>query len=256
MVAAMARNALSFGRLPRMVQAITKLLSLTTVLIIGIVLVLYYREHTATERQTAELENENRQLTQVVDRLTDEHRVADMLVTGQTVVNGIPQTTLLFEEYAKNRSTLPPKIFTIQGDQVHVDAMVIKFDRDFVKQNDPLRGHSIALFTKIYGNHQSPDQGSVIDTPGKIPGYYQGIDPRVGQFELGLWNDFWKLARDADYRSKMGVRVSNGQSVWWPCEMNQLYTLTIESDGGLNVTFEPIKGIFQEALKQKAGSGL
>jgi hypothetical protein len=237
-----------------MFHAITKLLSLATVLTIGIVLILFYRDHTAVERQTAELVDENRALAQVVDRLTDERRVAEMLVTNQAVVNGIPQTTLLFVEYARDHSTLPPKIFTIQGNQVHLDAMVIKFEHDFVKKDDPLRGHSIALFTKIYGNHQSPDQGSIIDTPGQIPGYYQGTDPRVSQFELGLWNDFWKLAKDADYRAKMGVRVSNGQSVWWPCEPNELYTITIESDGGLNVTFEPVKGIYREALKQKTGA--
>ena len=236
-----------------MVQAITKLLSLATVLTIGVVLILFYRDHTAVERRTAELLDENRALAQVVDRLTDERRVAEMLVTNQTVINGIPQTTLLFVEYAKDHSALPPKVFTIQGNQVHLDAMVIKFERDFVKKNDPLRGHSIALFTKIYGNHQSPDQGSIIDLPGQIPNYYQGTDPRVSQFELGLWNDFWKLAKDSDYRAKMGVRVSNGQSVWWPCEPNQLYTITIESDGGLNVTFEPVKGIYREAMKQKTG---
>ena len=111
------------------------------------------------------------------------------------MVNGIPQTTLLFVEYSRNKTTLPPKSFTIQGNQVHLDAMVIKFDRDFVKQNDPLRGHSIALFTKLFGNHQSPDNGSTIDTPGQIPNYYQGIDPRVSQFESDLWKNFWQLTK-------------------------------------------------------------
>lgn len=239
-----------------MFQAITKLISLATVVTIGVVLILFYRDHSAVERKTAELMDQNRALELVVDRLTDERRVAEMLVTKQTVVNGIPQTTLLFEEYGKNRSALPPKLFTILGNQVHVDAMVIKFERDFVKKNDPLRGHSLALFTRIYGNHQSPDDGFMIDAPGQIPNYYQGADPRVSSFELDLWNNFWKLAREPDYRQKMGVRVSNGQSVWWPCDPDQLYTLTIEADGGLNVSTQPIQGIYREALKQKAGSGL
>jgi hypothetical protein len=236
-----------------MFRAITKLLSLATVLTIGIIVIFLYREHTAAERATAALNDENLQLRMVVDRLTDEHRVAQMLVINQKIVNGQPQTTLLFAEDARNHTTLPPKRFTILGNQVHLDAMVIKFEHDFVKQNDPLRGHSIALFTRIYGNQQSPDQGSTIDTPGKIPGYYQGTDPRVSTFETALWNNFWKLADDESYRKQMGVRVSNGQSVWWPCEPDRLYTITIESDGGLNVTFEPVKGIFREVLKEKAG---
>lgn len=237
-----------------MFRAISKLLSLATVLTIGIVVILLYREHSAVERKEAELTDENQQLIQVVDRLTDERRVAEMLVTDQKVINGQPQTTLLFVEYARNRSTLPPKRFTIQGNQVHLDAMVIKFEHDFVKQNDPLRGRSLALFTRIYGEKQSPDQGSLIDVPGQIPGYYQGTDPRVGAFELKLWNDFWKLAKDPVYRQQMGVRVSNGEGLWWPCDPDQLYTITIESDGGLNVTSEPVKGIYREALKQKSAA--
>ena len=34
--------------------------------------------------------------------------------------------------------------------------MVIKFEPELVAANDPLRGHSIVLFTKIYGDRQSP----------------------------------------------------------------------------------------------------
>lgn len=223
------------------------------VLTIGVVAIVLYREHTAVERKAAALENENVQLNLVVNRLTDERRVAEMLVTGQKLVNGVPQTTLLFMEYSRNGSTLPPKTFTIQGDQVHLDAMVIKFEHDFVKTNDPLRGHSLALFTRVFGNLQSPDQGAMIDVPGQIPDYYQGTDPRVGAFETGLWNNFWKLAKDKAYRQQMGVRVSDGEGKWWPCEPDRLYTITIESAGGLNVTSEPVKGIYQEALRQRAG---
>jgi hypothetical protein len=237
-----------------MLRAITKLVSLAAVLTFGLIGILLYRHHTATDRQMASLENEVVQLNLVVDRLTDERRVAEMLVTGQKTVDGIPQTTLLFVEYSRSGSTLPPKIFTILGDQVHLDAMVIKFEHDFVKQNDPLRGHSIALFTRIFGNRQTPDQGAMIDVPGKIPDYYQGTDPRVGNFENELWANFWKLARDKAYRERMGVRVSDGEGKWWPCDVDRLYTITIESAGGLNVTSEPVKGIYREALRQQAPS--
>jgi len=234
-----------------MLRALTKILSLSTVLTIGVVTILLYRNHTAAERRNDELLDQNRQLQRVVDRLTDESRVAEMLVTDQKTVNGIPQTTLLFEEYARNHSPLPPRIFTIAGNEVHLDAMVIKFDRDFIKQGDGLRGRSIALFTRIYGNHQSPDEGQTIDSPGQIPGYYQGTDPMGGSFETSLWKDSWKLADDEKYRNKMGVRVVNGEGPWWPCDPGKLYTITIEAAGGLNVTFEPVKPIYRQALRQK-----
>jgi hypothetical protein len=234
-----------------MFRALTKLLSLTTVVVFGVLAVLLYRDHTAEQRHTAELEDQNQQLHRVVERLTGESRVAEMLVTDKKEVGGVPTTTLLFVEYSRNHDALPPRIFTIRGNEVHLDAMVIKFDRDFVERNDPLRGHSIALFTRIYGNRQSPDEGSTIDTPGQIPGYYQDIDQHVTKFETDLWTNFWKLAGDEAYRKQMGVRVCNGEGPWWPCETDKLYTISIESSGGLNVTYEPVKPIYREALKRK-----
>jgi hypothetical protein len=104
----------------------------------------------------------------------------------------------------------------------------------------------------VYGNHQSPDEGSVIDTPGQIPGYYQATGQGVGQFETDLWKDFWKLAADEQYRKRTGVRICNGEGPWWPCDLDKLYTITIESAGGLNVTWEPVKAIYREAMRQKA----
>ena len=86
-----------------------------------------------------------------------------------------------------------------------------------------------------------------------MPEYYQGTDPRISKFETELWNNFWKLADDRAYRDEMGVRVSDGEGKWWPCQLDRLYTITIESNGGLNVTFEPMPGIYREALRQKTG---
>jgi hypothetical protein len=39
--------------------------------------------------------------------------------------------------------------------------------------------------------------------------------------------------------------------VWGPFEADKLYTITVESNGGLNITNEPLKGIYREALKQQ-----
>ena len=138
--------------------------------------------------------------------------------------------------------------FTIQGNTAHIDAMVIKFDHDYVAANDALKGHSIALFTKIYGDDQSPAEAAMIDTPGKIPDIYRGADPVVSEFELNLWNDFWKLYEDENYRKSKGVRALGGHGLWGPFQPDKLYTITLESDGGLNMTSEPLKGIYRAAM--------
>jgi len=127
---------------------------------------------------------------------------------------------------------------------------VIKFEHDFVQSEDPLRGHSIALFTRVYGDAESPASAQTIDLPGDIPAIYRGADPRVSQFELDLWTNFWRLFTDDAYRKEKGVRVANGQGVWGPFKQEVLYVITVESDGGVNIRPEPLEGIFREALRR------
>ena len=229
--------------------------------------VLYYRHTHSADFKIAQLEAEKQQLQEqkqqletVVKRLNVENRVAEILVRDQKQVGGVTTTTLLFVEYARDGVTpLPPKVFSIDGNTAHIDAMVIKFDHDFIEQNDPLRGHSIALFRKLYGERQTPDNGFPIDAPGKIPDIYRGPSESAKQseFEQELWQNFWRLADDKEYRKSKGVRVADGEGVWGPFAADKLYKLTLDANGGLNLTNEPLKGIYLEALKhaatQKAG---
>src|SRR5687768_1117943 len=235
-----------------MLRTTAKLLGLFVLVIAGSSGIIAYHNHFAAERKVEQLQEEKKQLQQIVKRLSEEKRVAEVLVTEQATVDGELHTTLIFVEYAKDGSPLPPKSFSFVGKMAHIDAMVIKFDRGFVEENDALRGHSIALFTKIYGDKQSPAEASHIDEPGTIPSVYRGVDPRVSKFEQELWKNFWKLAEDPAFRQQHGVRVANGQGLWGPFEADKIYTITIESDGGLNMTSEPLKGIYREALKRKS----
>src|SRR3954447_15186243 len=190
---------------------------LIVVLIFGGTIALHwYTTHDATQRKLAEAQAQTEKLKEVVQRLTEEKRVAEVIVTDEPIVNGVPPKHLLFVEYARDGASLPPRSFPIQGAMGHIDAMVIKFERHFVSENDPFRGHSIALFTKIYGDHQSPESAQMIDAPGAIPEIYRGLDPRVSTFEQSLWTDFWRLYDDESYRAMKGVRTSSGQGVWGP----------------------------------------
>jgi hypothetical protein len=240
-----------------MLRPLGKIFGLTFLLLVASVGIVYYQHATSTEKKIEKLEDEKRQLEQIVQRITTEKRVADILVSHQErdAATGKLQTTLLFVEYDRKDQPLPARSFTIEGDTAHIDAMVIKFDRDFVAQNDPLRGHSIALFTKLYGEHQNPADGQPIDPPGKIPDIYRGADPQVSEFELSLWSDFWKLYDDENYRKAKGVRVeggATGQSVWGPFKSDRLYTITLESAGGLSMTSSPLRGIYSAALRERA----
>ena len=234
-----------------MLRTATKLAMLTALVVGGALVLLGYRDG-GERAQRLEAERKTEKLRQVVQRLGAERRVADIIVTDQKsdAAGGI-KTTLLFVEYARDGSTLPAKRFTIDGSVGYVDALVIKFDGRFVEENDPLRGRSVALFARVYAENQPPEKGHRIDEPNQIPDVYRGADPFVMEFERELWANFWKLADDETYRKQMGVRVAQGEAVYTQFKPDRLYTLTLESNGGLNITSTPLKGIYREALKRE-----
>lgn len=208
-----------------------------------------YQTHNSVQAALWREQQRTAELRQIVRRLRAERRVADVIVTDQQTVNGTLHTTILFVEYAADGRALPGRRFTIEGNTAHLDALVVKFDGKFVEQNDELRGHSVALFTRIYGETQSPAHAFPIDIPGEVPEVYRAQGQAVDAFQKELWQNFWKLADDASYRSAMGVRVAQGEGVWRPFERDRLYTITLECNGGLNIGSEPLKGIYAEALR-------
>ena len=237
-----------------MARTLAKLVFLAALVVAGSA-GLYYQQRSSTAARLDEAVRKTEQLRQIVKHLQAERRVADVIVTDQKLVDGVQKTTLLFVEYARDGTTpLPARRFTVDGNVAHIDALVVKFDRGFVQDNDPLRGQSLALFTRLYGENQPPDKAHRIDPPNQPPDVYRGPDAYVTEFERELWANFWRLADDEAYRNEKGVRVAQGEGVWVPFQPDRLYTLTLESDGGLNITSAPLKGIYREALKRDAGA--
>ena len=234
-----------------MLRSVVKILLVTAIVLGAAVATVHYRTTRSLEAQLEREQQRTAQLKEIVSRLTSERRVADIIVTSQETVGDRLTTSIVFVEYAPDGTALPAKRFTLVGKMVHLDAMVIKFDGRFVAENDPLRGHSVALFTRIFGDTQAPADAFPIDTPGEPPAVYSKSEKSVTDFERDLWKNFWRLADDADYRSSMGVRVAQGEGVWRPFEMGRLYTLTLESNGGLNIHSEPMRGVYQEALRSR-----
>jgi hypothetical protein len=232
-------------------RTIIKLCLLTLLVIAGAVGLYHYERQSSVSVQLDEERKKTQQLTEVVAHLQAEQRVADLLVTDQHDVGGVLQTTLLFVEYARDGTPLPPKRFTFVGKGAHVDAMSIVFEGRYLEARDPLRGHSILLFTRLFGDEQTPTNSFHIDDPQQIPLVYRGASPRVSEFEQSLWRDFWRLADDPAYRKSMGVRAAYLKGVAGKFEPGNLYTITANTAGAMILTSEPLKGIYSEALKQR-----
>jgi hypothetical protein len=193
---------------------------------------------------------ELRRLKEVVARLEADRRAADVTDVRREVDPAAKTewTAFRFVEYGPEGNALPAKEFRVQGTVVYFDALVIKFDREHVKAGDALRGKSLFLFRRIFGEHQKPVDGFPVDgsdAPGgvPVPAAYRLSPGRVGDFERELWGDFWRLAGDEAYQKAMGVRVAHGEAAYTRLEPGKTYHLRIESAGGisLGVKDEPRK---------------
>ena len=197
-----------------------------------------------------EKELEIERLQTVVERLEAFTRVAQVVVHEQGVdeETGVLKTTLKFVEFDRQGEPLPPRFFTVEGDVAYFDALVMQFEREYVERGEALRGKSIHLFRRIFGEFQAPEQGWPIDKGANkwgVPDPYR-VSDELTAFELELWQDFWKYAVDPVAAKEKGVRVVQGEAVYTRFVKENLYTLTLEHDGGINIQVEPIPKILRK----------
>lgn len=182
------------------------------------------------------LQQEVRVLNQVVDRLTREERVAEVVVLDQRpdAETGRPLTEIEFIELDRDGHALPSRRFCVPGREPYFDALVIKFDDKYVAAGDALRGKSILLFQRVFSEMLAPQDGPRIDPANEIPDVFR-VDRNPSPFEQNLWKRFWSYATDRKLAESEGIRVAQGEAVHAPMKPGQRWTLTLEADGGLNL---------------------
>jgi hypothetical protein len=185
----------------------------------------------AKEKEVARLDTAVRLLK--VDR-----RVAriDVLEQWTPEKSDRPHTKLRFIEVDEAGQPIgEPKIMTIDGDVLYVDYWVVKFDDKFVeKGNDPLRGASICLLRRLFGEYQQPSEGQVVDAAGQRPVAY-GRGAPLSEFESDLWQNFWNYANDREKAESAGVRAAHGEAPSIKLMPGKSYRIVIRSSGGLAV---------------------
>lgn len=184
------------------------------------------------ENRIHQLEQDKQRLESYVTILEHNDRRARVEVLRQI----IKQTTIRFTETDANGKPISAsRDFTLPDDEVYFDTLVIKFDDHFVEQNDPLKGHALMLFRRIFSSTMRPEDGFQIDTPGEVPKFYLD-DHQPSPFEIDLWKRFWELANDEKLAREKGVRAIHGDAPYMRMEPNRVYEILLRSTGELSIT--------------------
>ena len=199
------------------------------------------------ERRLAERDAQIRTLTEraqaleaAVRLLRHTERRARIVVLDQARgADGHLVTRLRFSELNPGGEAVgEPREFTVTGDEVYVDALVVKFEDEFVTTGDALKGRSLLLFRRIFGDRHRPVEAYVLDREGQMPQAY-AAEKAPSAFERDLWAQFWALANDPAEAKRRGVRALHGEAVSTKLRPNGVYAVTFRSTGELTIQPAP-----------------
>jgi len=192
------------------------------------------------DAQIRALTARNQALEAAVRLLRHTERRARLVVLDQAPgPEGHLRTRVRFTELDSQGDPVgEPRELSLDGDEVYVDALVIKFEDDFVTAGDALKGKALLLFRRIFTDRGRPADGAVLDREGQIPQSY-AAERAPTAFERELWARFWELANAPEESRRRGVRALHGEAVSTRLRKDRVYAITLRSTGEL--TIQPIR---------------
>jgi hypothetical protein len=192
-------------------------------------------------------------------RLTvlEQHEVPSLIpatpTTGTEVGASRPNVITKIEFVDINDQGQPigkPKTFDIKGDMIYVDYLTVNFEDKYIEKSAIDRGTSIALFQRIFGEHQEPAKGFQLDTVGTRPtAYARGT--QMSDFEKKIWDDFWLIANDNNRAKELGIDAMQGKAVAIRAQSGKSYEIKLRSTG--DITIRPIEPNAPSAAGAKNG---
>lgn len=189
---------------------------------------------------------ENQALRKIIERLTAESRVAEILVTDvkSDPKNKKTYTTIKFLEYDTKLKPLEPKYFTFSGNIIQFQSMVIRFDDFYIKKGHPLKGKSAYLFMKAFMLTDKGAEVFDITKINEIPSGYE-VEGAKNNFERKLWQKFWQYALEPKEAKRIGIKNAQIEAPGTKFIPGMVYTIKIEHDGGLRIDSKPISPILK-----------
>ncbi len=214
---------------------VAKLFFSFLLIFICLALFLWVRQHT-----------ENRRLEKIIQRLTADSRIAQVVVTNseKNQEKGKTYTTIKFLEYDTKLKPLAPKYFTFSGNIIQFQSMVIRFDDFYIKRGHPLKGKSAYLFMKAFSLGDERAEIFEINKINEVPSGYR-IEGLENTFQEKLWQRFWDYALNPDEAARANIKNAQIEAPGTKFIPGIIYTIKIEHGGGLRIDSQPIPEILR-----------
>jgi len=187
---------------------------------------LYY--HSITVHQ---LLTENQQLKHAITNLTDEQQIGYAKVIRKTEQGGRLVTTIKFVETARDdrSKTILEKQYSIEGDIIHFDALIVKFGDKMVADG---RRKALYLWRRVYGEKTAPQDGFAIEQPGAEPRRYADLLKALPlRHREMFWSEIWNLANDTEKLKEYDITAVYGNVVYSRLGEGLIYVFKITPTG-------------------------
>lgn len=202
--------------------------------IVGLIAAGYFgRGYLLHEMTIHQLLTENKQLKEAITNLTAEEQIGYAKVIKQETQNNKLLTTIRFVETARDDKTkkILEKDYTIDGDVVHFDALIVKFGDKMVMDG---KERAMYLWRRIYGETIAPQNGFAIESPGAEPARYAGLLAHLPTKQREMfWSNIWDLANDVEKLKQEGITAIYGNAVYSKLRPGLIYVFKITSAGQL-----------------------
>lgn len=209
----------------RLVGTLMALAALVTAGILGMT----FYHSTASIHQ---LLTENHKLNKAVRNLTQEEQIGYATLQSQSRNElGELQSIVRFVQTAADdpKEVVSEQLFTVTGDIVHFDALIVKFTTKYVKDGSE---RALYLWRRIYGETTTPADGEAIEMAGSAPERYYSITESLHLKNRDLfWEAIWELANDTNQLSSYGVQAVFGNAIYTRMEPGKVYLFKISSTG-------------------------
>jgi hypothetical protein len=138
-----------------------------------------------------------------------------------------------FVETARNdkTKTILQKEYTIEGDVIHFDALVVTFGDRMVMDG---KSRALYLWRRVYGEKMAPQDAHRIEEPGAEPRRYSDLfDSLPLEHRRLFWSHIWDLANDPEKLRQHDIKAIYGSVIYHKLREGLIYVFKISPMGHL-----------------------